>query len=83
MNVSEALGVIARHDGLVRFSKEPGEPPTCRVMLRLPWAPEDRVIAIQDVGDRDPQDALLATVQEALGEVQAGEARRGLRLVGT
>lgn len=80
MKPEDALRLLAEHDGLVRYCGEPGEARAVRVMLRLPWSKEDRVIATQDLGTDDPLDVMVSTVQEALGEVQAQQARRTLRL---
>jgi hypothetical protein len=80
LKVDAALRLLAEHHGLIRYGGEPGEARAVRVMLRLPWSGENRVVATQALGTDDPLDVMVRTIEEALGEVQAQEARRSLRL---
>ena len=81
MSLPEAMRLLADHNGLLRFVSDDTDERMVRVILRLPSSPESRVIAVNVVGNADPLDVLVTTVQEAAAEVRVAEERQPLRLV--
>ena len=80
MNLDAALRALAAEGAVLRFVVTPE--PGVVVTLAHPSNPDDRVTAINPMGEADVLAVLVATAEEALAEVRAVDARRVLRVVG-